>query len=112
MKCKASGKKLYFEVKKQGDGGNADERACKHHTVQFQKQLRAFTGYPYHALVTIMCEQLAVYPKYLAKHPYFFEPDTYYCWKDYAERADLEAFVERILRRTILDNPKTNVFKL
>lgn len=111
VKCNATGKKLYFEVKKQGKGGNADERACKHHTVQFQKQLKSFTGYPYHALITIMCEQLANYPKYLAKHPYFFEPDSYYCWKDYTDTAELEVFVERVLRKTILDDPKVDVFK-
>ena len=34
-----TGKKLFFEVKKQGPNGNADERACKHHTVQFQAHL-------------------------------------------------------------------------
>ncbi len=112
VKCKASGKKLYFEVKKQGRGGNADERACKHHTVQFQKQLKVFTGYTYHALVTIMCEQLANYPKYLAKHPHFFEPDSYFCWKDYADTAELEQFVERVLRKTILDDPHAMVFKV
>ena len=30
-------KKFFVEVKKQGPGGNAHERAYKHHTVQFYK---------------------------------------------------------------------------
>lgn len=36
---KATGRVMYFEVKKQGDAGNAEERAFKHHTVQFYKTL-------------------------------------------------------------------------
>ncbi len=36
----ATGRKLFIEVKKQGPAGNAEERAMKHHTVQFYKTLR------------------------------------------------------------------------
>ena len=39
-----TGRKMYFEVKKQGLQGNADERAAKHHTVQFYKQVQEHTG--------------------------------------------------------------------
>lgn len=102
--CTATGRKLYFEVKRQNKGGNADERACKHHTVQFQSHLRTVTGYGYHAMVTILCEELANYPKYLAKHPYFFEPDSYFCWKDYNDVRDLRVFLERVVRKTIVDD--------
>jgi hypothetical protein len=52
---------MYFEVKKQGDAGNAEERAFKHHTVQFYKTLRTFTGLPYHAYCTIFSGTLGVY---------------------------------------------------
>lgn len=109
--CKATKRKLYFEVKKQAEGGNADERACKHHTVQFQKQLRKFTGFQYHAFITIMCEALATMPKYVAKHPYFFEPDNYFCWKDYADTALLVTFLERVIRLTIVDDQTVDVLR-
>ena len=78
-----SGRKLYFEVKKQGPAGNADERACKHHTVQFYKALADFTGYDYHAFCTIMCESLAELDRYTIKHAYFFEPEHCFAWRDY-----------------------------
>jgi hypothetical protein len=78
-----SGRKMYFEVKKQGPGGNADERACKHHTVQFYRRLADFTGYEYHAFCTIMCESLADLERYTVKHAFFFEPEHYFAWKNY-----------------------------
>lgn len=78
-----TGRMMYFEVKKQGPAGNAEERASKHHTVQFYKELHMITGLDYHPFVTIMCESLATLDRYTAKHPYFFEPDHYFCWVDY-----------------------------
>ncbi|MGI8535010.1 MAG: hypothetical protein ACR2K2_00660 [Mycobacteriales bacterium] len=80
---KATGSKMYFEVKKQGTGGNADERAAKHHTVQFYKELHEVTGYPYHPYITVMCESLATADRYVTKHPFYFEEDHYFCWVDY-----------------------------
>ena len=80
---KATRRKMYFEVKKQGEGGNADERAAKHHTVQFYKELQDLTGYSYHPFITIMCESLATADRYITKHPFYFERDHYFCWVDY-----------------------------
>lgn len=80
---RATGRKMYFEVKKQGMQGNADERAAKHHTVQFYKELRDHTGYDYHPFVTILCESLATAERYTLKHPFYFERDHYFCWVDY-----------------------------
>lgn len=83
IKLRANGRVFYFEVKKQGPAGNADERACKHHTVEFYKRLAAQTGMPYHAFSTIMCENLATDDRYTVKHPYFFETDHYLLWRHY-----------------------------
>jgi hypothetical protein len=74
---------MYFEVKKQGPEGNADERACRHHTVQFYKTLSSFTKLDYHAYCTIFCESLATLPVYTSKVPYVIEPGHYFLWKDY-----------------------------
>ena len=79
----ATGRKFFVEVKKQGDRGNAEERACKHHTVQFYRCLHERFGYDYHPFVTIMCEALAVNPRYTRKAEYFFEPGQYLNWVDY-----------------------------
>jgi len=79
----ATGKKMYFEVKKQGPRGNADERACKHHTVAFYRTLQGRFGYPYHPFVTIFCESLATDVRYVSKHPFYFERAQYLCWVDY-----------------------------
>ena len=68
IQLKANRRVWYFEVKKQGPAGNADERACKHHTVEFYKRLASATGMPYHAFSTIMCENLATDHRYTAKH--------------------------------------------
>jgi hypothetical protein len=89
---KATGRRFFVEVKKQGDRGNAEERACKHHTVQFYKCLHEQFGYDYHPYVTIFCEALAVNPRYTEKAVHYFEPGQYVLWKDYDPEI-LEAFL-------------------
>jgi hypothetical protein len=78
-----TGRKFFVEVKKQGPAGNAEERACKHHTVQFCKTLQAIYGYSYHPFVTVFCESLATLPRYTRKAEFLFEPDQYLNWVDY-----------------------------
>lgn len=91
---KATERIMYFEVKKQGPTGNADERASKHHTVQFYKELQKVTGLDYHAYATVFCESLATLPQYTTKQPYFFEKDHYFRWKDY----DLDLLADYVAR--------------
>lgn len=81
----ATGRKFFVEVKKQGDQGNAEERAFKHHTVQFYRTLYDIYGYDYHPFVTVCCESLAVNPRYTRKFQFLFEPDHYFLWVDYDE---------------------------
>jgi hypothetical protein len=101
-----TGRKMYFEVKKQGLRGNADERAAKHHTVQFYKLLRDVTGYDYHPFVTVLCESLATADRYTLKHPYFFEEDHYFCWVGYD--IDLLAdFLAHIADRWLMPSAST-----
>lgn len=82
-----SRRKAFFEVKKQGPTGNADERACKHHTVQFYKTLKEHFGYDYHPFFTVFCESLATDERYVVKHKYFFEETQYFCWVNYDQAA-------------------------
>lgn len=96
-----TGKTMYFEVKKQGPAGNADERACKHHTVQFYKEIHGVTGFDYHPFVTIMCESLATLERYTSKHPFYFEDGHYFLWEDYD--LDLLAdFLAKIAERWLM----------
>lgn len=99
-----NGRVVYFEVKKQGPSGNADERACKHHTVEFYKTLHSVTGYDYHPFVTIMCQNLATDERYTLKHPYFFEEDHYLLWVDY-DLDILADFLARISDKWIIGSP-------
>ncbi|WP_157468878.1 hypothetical protein [Deinococcus murrayi] len=98
----ATGRKFFFEVKKQGPAGNADERACKHHTVQFYKELHKKFGYDYHPFGTIMCESLSTMERYTVKHPFYFEPDHYFCWVDY-DLDSLADYIARIASRWLID---------
>lgn len=95
IEYKPTGRKMYFEVKKQGQSENADERACKHHTVQFYRTLAAYTGYDYHAFCTVMCKALASHERYTSKHPFYFEADHYLEWKDY-DLGILEEYLTQI----------------
>ena len=89
----SSARAMYFEVKKQGDRGNADERASKHHTVEFYRTLRKVTGFQYHAFCTVFCESLATNSRYTSKHPFFFQVGKYFLWVDY-KLAPLREFLE------------------
>ena len=61
-----------------------DERACRHHTVQFYKLMQQlYPEYKYHPYVTVFCEALAELPRYTIKAAYVFEPDQYFLWRDY-----------------------------
>jgi hypothetical protein len=88
----ASGRSMFVEVKKQGSSGNAEERACKHHTIQFAKVLQARFGWDYHPCVTVFCDSLAVDPRYTVKFASLFEPDNYFLWRDY-DRNILERYL-------------------
>lgn len=91
----ATGKKFYVEVKKQGDAGNAEERACKHHTVQFYKLMHEKFGYDYHPYVTICCESLAQLERYTRKFKYLFEDGQYLLWTGYDEKVLADFLKER-----------------
>ena len=90
-----TGRKFFVEVKKQGPAGNAEERACKHHTVQFYRTLNDEFGYSYHPFVTVFCESLATLPRYTRKAEYLFESGQYFNWVDY----DLDALCEYLHSR-------------
>ncbi len=102
LRNKATGRVMYFEVKKQGPAGNAEERAMKHHTVQFYKVLAQVTGMPYHAYCTIFCDHLASLPRYTTKFKYLIEPGHYFLWRDYDVQA-LQHFIEREICAKLLD---------
>lgn len=84
IESRLTGRKFFVEVKKQGPHGNAEERAMKHHTVQFYKELNKLYGYDYHPFVTVFCESLSTLPRYTVKFEYLIEPENYFLWVDYS----------------------------
>jgi hypothetical protein len=90
-----TGRKFFVEVKKQGPRGNAEERACKHHTVQFYKCLHERFGYSYHPYVTIFCESLAVDARYTRKVVHYYEPGQYLLWVNYKQAILSEFLIGR-----------------
>lgn len=89
---RATNRRFFIEVKKQGPQGNAEERAYKHHTVQFHRLLQSTYRYDYHPFVTVFCESLAVLPRYTVKIAHLIEPDHYLLWADY-DRSLLEDYL-------------------
>lgn len=87
-----SGRMFFVEVKKQGDSGNAEERAAKHHTVGFYRLMRERFGYDFHPYVTVFCESLAENPRYTRKIQMLLEPDQFLLWRSY-DPALLEGFL-------------------
>lgn len=83
VESRATGRKFFVEVKKQGPAGNAHERAAKHHTMGFADRLHALYGYDYHPYVTIFCESLATLDRYTRQHRFLYRPDEYFLWVDY-----------------------------
>ena len=76
-------RRFFVEVKKQGPAGNAEERAFKHHTVEFYRLMHRLYGYEYHPYVTIWCDSLAILPRYTHKASFLFEEGQYFLWKGY-----------------------------
>jgi hypothetical protein len=82
---KKTGKKLFIEVKKQGDQGNAEERLYKHHTKKFYELMHKTYGYDYHPFVAVLCESLAVNPRYTVKFKDLLDDGQYCLWEKYDE---------------------------
>lgn len=78
-----TGRYIYVEVKRQGPQGNAEERAYKHHSSVFEERLQERTRLPYHAFVTVFCEELASMRRYTAKYPSHIRGGWYLCWEHY-----------------------------
>lgn len=78
-----TGRFMYVEVKRQGPSGNAEERAYRHHTSVFERELKQRTTMPYHAYVTVFCDDLASMTRYTSKYPYHIQTGWYLCWVSY-----------------------------
>lgn len=91
-----TGRSLFFEVKKQGPAGNAEERACKHHTLRFARLLNERFGWNYHPFVTVFCDSLATEARYTLKFASLFERDNYLLWVDYDARLLEDYLVGRV----------------
>lgn len=97
-----TGRFVFVEVKKQGAGGNAEERVYKLFTTKFKQLLSDTYGFGYHPFVAVFCENLATDERYTKKFDYLMDDYPAYClWEDY--RLDVLADWLDDVARTWLD---------
>ena len=84
-----TGRFVFVEVKKQGERGNAEERAYKHYAPGFIRLLHERYGFDYHPFVTVFCESLATDRRYTEKIRQMLDYPHYCLWAGY--RRDLLA---------------------
>ncbi|HKU82058.1 MAG TPA: hypothetical protein VJP76_07795 [Candidatus Tumulicola sp.] len=89
-----SGRRLFFEVKNQGPRGNAEERAYRHHTAEFQNRVMKLFSLDYHPYFTIFTGNLATDDRYTMKFRYHIEAGHYFLWKDYQSQPGWDALHE------------------
>jgi len=95
-------RRAFFEVKKQGPRGNAEERAMKHHTSRFQAVLKEAFGFDYHSYFAVFCDELATNARYTSKFPFYIEPTHYLCWAGY-DLDLLSSWISGICERYLCD---------
>ena len=78
-----TGRFVFVEVKKQGSGGNAEERAYKHYAPGFMRLLEERYGLDYHPFVTVFCENLAEDARYTEKIGRMIDYPHYCLWEEY-----------------------------
>lgn len=83
IRHKVTGNVLYLDIKKQGNQGNAEERAFRFYTTRFQELVHERLRLPYHPFVTIFCEGLAEHPRYADRIQGYMENGTYLLWRQY-----------------------------
>jgi len=104
-----SGRRIFFEVKNQGDQGNAEERAYKHHTSRFTRRLQEKLGLEYHPFFTVFTGALAKNPRYTLKFRFLIEEGHYFLWDNYDSPEGIAAvsrFIGECIDRYLLRPPK------
>jgi hypothetical protein len=96
-----TGRFVFVEVKKQGSGGNAEERAYKHYAPGFIRLIEERYGLEYHPFVTVFCENLAEDARYTEKIARSLDYPHFCFWVDY--RLDVLADWLDDVARTWLD---------
>jgi hypothetical protein len=103
-----SGRVLFFEVKNQGPRGNAEERAYRHHTAEFQDRLRKKFRLSYHPYFTIFTGNLASDRRYTMKIPYHIDAEHYFLWRDFDTDqglTSLRTFLDGVIKKYLLCQP-------
>ena len=97
-----NGKVMNFEVKKQGDKGNAEERVFKLFTPKFSEAMKKFHNVDYHPYKAIFCESLATNERYTGKFDVYLDDDDYFLWEDYENEEELENYIENVIKDYLL----------
>lgn len=92
-----NGKKMFFEIKFQKDGGNAEERCYKYFTSKFIQIIHQIYRFPYHPFKLIFCGNLATDSRYIQKFSRHLNDEDFFLWINY-ETTNLRKFiVENVL---------------
>ena len=93
---------MNFEVKKQGDRGNAEERVYKLFTPKFSKAMKKFFNVDYHPFKAIFCESLATMDRYTGKFDVYLDDDDYFLWQDYENEKDLANYIDGVIQEYLI----------
>ena len=77
-----TGRPFFFEVKQQGDRGNAEERAGKLFTRKLSVELRTYLEIDYHPFMVVFYGALATNPRYTQKFERLYYPEEYILMAD------------------------------
>lgn len=87
-------KVVFFEVKRQGAGGNAHERLYKNFTTKKMLDIMSSFGLDHYPHYGILCDELATNPRYTREFAQNLEDENYLLWANY----DPQTLVNFILR--------------
>ena len=93
---------MNFEVKKQGDRGNAEERVYKLFTSKFSKAMKEFFSVDYHPFKAIFCESLATNERYTGMFDVYLNDEDYFLWGDYNDSSALAGFIDSVIQEYLI----------
>lgn len=89
----------FFEVKRQGKGGNAHERVYKIFAPGLVGRVKSLLGLDYHPIVAVFCDGLASEERYRKEFVQNLELGTYLLWDDYRPE-DMKLFIDTLFDLT------------
>ena len=93
-----NGVTYFFEIKRQGERGNAHERVYKVFSPALMRSVKTLMKVNYYPVVAVFCDNLATDNRYLKEFQQNLEPDSYIAWRDYDPQV-MRTFCDRLFER-------------